>query len=212
MLATITVANRKGGVGKTTTAVALAETIAAAGTPTTIVDLDPQGSAAAWAALANASQQPLSCDVIQPPAGVTAVKLGSWVGDEFGKKRTLVFDTAAGDVDMQDAALELARHRRKGLALVPSKADRIDIDNTLTFLDGVTAKAPLVVLLVACDHRTKDPKNAREEYEAEQVEVLGNDVPGTVSITRELFQPLRHTGPLFKAYDDIRRELMANHG
>ena len=45
---TIAVINRKGGCGKTTTAVGLAAALGEAGRRVLLVDLDPQGSASAW--------------------------------------------------------------------------------------------------------------------------------------------------------------------
>ncbi|MBP0575706.1 AAA family ATPase, partial [Mycobacterium tuberculosis] len=69
----LALANQKGGVGKTTTAINLGTALAAIGEEVLIVDLDPQGNASTGLGIDRRSRTRSTYDVLVGDAGLDAV-------------------------------------------------------------------------------------------------------------------------------------------
>jgi chromosome partitioning protein len=129
----LAIANQKGGVGKTTTAINLGTGLAAVGERVLLIDIDPQGNASTGLGLPRSARSSSIYDVLISEAPLSAVTVRSSVPG---------LDLVPADADLSGVEIELGSQPRRSFRL----------RNAIAGLSTVSGapEAPYTYILIDC--------------------------------------------------------------
>jgi chromosome partitioning protein len=190
----IVVANLKGGVGKTTTAVYLAAAAVERGyDPVVLVDADRQASSAQW----------LEESILD---GVTVVEAPSerTLARETKRRSGLTFvDTPPGDARLTQAAVNSAT-----AVVIPTRAGGVELSPALLTIEMVPARASCGVVIASARLGTNDLDETIAFWREQKVPVWGV-VPERVGIAAGPEARLYREG--VEHYTDVLRSALRGH-
>ncbi|ANP27957.1 plasmid partitioning protein ParA [Dermabacter hominis 1368] len=188
----ITIANTKGGVAKTTSAMMLATVLSDAGMSVEVWDADPQGSATRWAMVAEENREPLNFEVL-------AVNQVSAARPVPRRIDMVLVDTSPNAANISQAAVETS-----DLTVIPTGASPDDLARTVKTLEVVqNIGCQARVLLTQAEPHTVPFRDAVQRLREVGAPLLEEVAVKAVRIRDEAVRRPRRTF----GYDAIAREL-----
>jgi chromosome partitioning protein len=168
----VVIAALKGGVGKTTTAVYLSALAAASRRSVTLVDADPQASAADWLENADGDAHLERVDLLEAPTDrLLAKALDRIVDDEVA-----IVDTPPGHERLLAKAIE-----RADVVVIPTRVGGVETPRVEAVLDMVPTRAPVGLVICSARTYTRDYQDMLGAWNEAGVPVWGS-VPERVAI------------------------------
>jgi chromosome partitioning protein len=194
----VVIAALKGGVGKTTTSVYLASLAAGGRRASTLVDADPQASAADWLDR-TADAAVASVAVVEAPTERLLGKALAAVDDDG----VAIVDTPPGHERLLAKALELA-----DVVVVPTRVGGVETPRVEAVLEMVPDGVPAGLVICSARTFTRDYHDVVTGWRQADVRVWGT-VPERVAIAAGPDGRLAYDG--LEAYRGVWRRVLRAH-
>jgi chromosome partitioning protein len=173
----ITAVTFKGGVGKTTTAVAVAEAASVGDDPAVLIDADPMGSAVRWSVLAAEAGQQFRATVIGMPAQDITRRIGRATA---GAPVAVLDAPPPGALGIAKGAIEVA-----DVVIMPVPPNGADLDRIpATYAVAVEHGVPAYAVLTMVRGGLDDRDAAVVALKSWGVRVLETQLPLAASVQR----------------------------
>ncbi len=193
----IVVAALKGGVGKTTTSVYLAGLAAATRREVTLIDADPQASAAEWLE-ATPDETLQRVNIVEAPTDRMLLK----ALDVVESDEVAIVDSPPGQEQRLAKALEMA-----DIAVVPMRVGGVETTTAEAVFGLVPRRVPSGLVICSARTYTRDYQDTVDEWTAAGFEVWGS-VPERVAIAAGPSEWLAEDG--LEAYRSVWRRALRN--